>query len=163
MKISNLWPRAASAKPAPKTPAAAISITVTKRVPDAAVISAPKGPRDMPGSIDDCEALEEELCRDAIRLECQIGVAEGLAKSEKRYADPTWYHRAKAALKHINRDRQRLAVHMKQLRIEARRTDPNWQSRDQILIRALRAELPQGRFDEIVEEVEMNIEAGIRP
>lgn len=161
MKLSELWPRAASAKPAPQSCSPAITVTVTKRAPEAAATPTPKGPRDMPDSIAECEALEEELSRDAIRLECQIGVAEGLAKSEKRYADPTWYHRAKAALKHINRDRQRLAVHTKQLRIEARRTDPHWQGRDQILIRALRAELPQGRFDEIVEEVEMNIQAGI--
>lgn len=50
---------------------------------------------------------------------------------------------------------------MKQLRIEARRTDPHWQGRDQALIRALRNELPQGRFEQIVEEIEMNIEAGV--
>lgn len=119
------------------------------------------GPCEMPNTLADCEALEERLCRDSIRLECQLGIVKGKSQADGKYADPHWYHKASAALKHIKRDRQRLAVHMKQLRVEARRTDPYWQSRDQVLIRVLREELPQGRFDQIVEEVEMNIEAGI--
>ncbi|WP_110946382.1 hypothetical protein [Pseudomonas bohemica] len=159
MKLSDLWPRSTSTTVMPKRDAG-MTVTVTKRA-GAAEKRPVNGPRELPPTLPECELLEEELCRDAIRLECQIGVAEGLAKSDGHYADPTWYHRAKAALKHIQRDRQRLMVHMKQLRIQARRNDPHWQSRDQMLIRALRQELPSGRFDQIVEEVEMNIEAGI--
>lgn len=119
------------------------------------------GPRELPATLPECELLDEELSRDAIRLECQLGIVKGKSQADGEYADPHWYHKANAALKHLRRDRQRLVAHMKQLRIEARRTDPHWQNRDQVLIRALRAELPQGRFDQIVEEVEMNIEAGI--
>lgn len=119
------------------------------------------GPRAMPATLAECDILEEELSRDSIRLECQLGVVKGKSQAGGEYADPTWYHRACAALKHIKCDRQRLAVHAKQLRIEARRTDPYWQSRDQVLIRALRKELPPGRFEQIVEDIEMNIEAGI--
>ncbi|MBP5054337.1 hypothetical protein [Pseudomonas chlororaphis] len=119
------------------------------------------GPRELPDTLEACEALEEELSRNSIQLECQLGIVKGKSQADGEYADPSWYHRANAALKHIRRDRQRLLVHMKQLRIGARRTDPHWQSRDQMLIRALRNELPEGRFDQIVEEVEMNIEAGV--
>lgn len=134
---------------------------VTKRV-DAVTPRQPKiGPCDMPETLTECDALEERLCRDCIRLECQLGIVKGRSQADGEYADPNWYHKASAALKHIKRDRQRLAVHMKQLRIEARRTDPHWQGRDQALIRALRNELPQGRFEQIVEEIEMNIEAGV--
>ena len=154
MNLSKLWPRAT---PAP----ASMTIAVTKRT-DVAVLRKPKiGPCDMPETLTECDALEERLCRDSIRLECQLGIVKGKSQADSEYADPHWYHKASAALKHIKRDRQRLAVHMKQLRIAARRTDPHWQGRDQALIRALRNEMPEGRFEQIVEEVEMNIEAGI--
>lgn len=154
MNLSKLWPRAT---PAP----ASMTIAVTKRT-DVAVRHQPKiGPCDMPETLTECDALEERLCRDSIRLECQLGIVKGKSQADGEYADPHWYHKASAALKHIKRDRQRLAVHMKQLRIAARRTDPHWQGRDQALIRALREELPEGRFEQIVEEIEMNIEAGI--
>lgn len=154
MNLSKLWPRA--------TPASAsMKIAVTTRT-DVAVRHQPKiGPCDMPATLAECDALEERLCRDSIRLECQLGIVKGKSQAGGEYADPHWYHKASAALKHIKRDRQRLAVHMKQLRIAARRTDPHWQGRDQALIRALREELPEGRFEQIVEEIEMNIEAGI--
>ena len=154
MNLSKLWPRVT---PAP----ASMTIAVTKRT-DVEVLRQPKiGPCDMPETLTECDALEERLCRDSIRLECQLGIVKGKSQADGEYADPHWYHKASAALKHIKRDRQRLAVHMKQLRIAARRTDPHWQGRDQALIRALREELPEGRFEQIVEEVEMNIEAGI--
>lgn len=141
--------------------AGGLVITVSKRS-DVAVRRQPQiGPCDMPATLAECDALEERLCRDSIRLECQLGIVKGKSQAEGEYADPHWYHKASAALKHIKRDRQRLAVHMKQLRIAARRTDPHWQGRDQALIRALRNEMPEGRFEQIVEEVEMNIEAGV--
>ena len=136
-------------------------VAVSKRT-DLVLDRKPKaGPCEMPDTLAECDALEERLCRDSIRLECQLGIVKGKSQPEGEYADPHWYHNASAALKHIKRDRQRLAVHMKQLRIAARRTDPHWQGRDQALIRALREELPEGRFEQIVEEIEMNIEAGI--
>lgn len=141
--------------------AGGLVVTVTKRSDVATRRQSKIGPCDMPATLTECDALEERLCRDSIRLECQLGIVKGKSQADGEYADPHWYHKASAALKHIKRDRQRLAVHMKQLRIVARRTDANWQGRDQALIRALREELPEGRFDQIVEEVEMNIEAGI--
>ena len=159
MKLSDLWPRSTPEASVP--PASDVSITVTKRVGAAERRPTLHGPRELPGTLPECEVLDDELCRDAIRLECELGIVKGKSQAGGEYADPVWYHRASAALKYIRRDRQRLLVHMKQLRIEARRTDPNWQGRDQMLIRALREELPSGRFDEIVEEVEMNIQAGV--
>ncbi|MFP3494143.1 hypothetical protein SB759_07925 [Pseudomonas sp. SIMBA_059] len=163
MKISAFAKIMRGAEPAPVSPGVDSQMVITvKRRPDVIVKrQAQPGPCEMPATLPECEALEERLCRDSIRLECQLGIVKGKSQADGEYADPRWYHKASAALKHLKRDRQRLAVHMKQLRIEARRTDPYWQSRDQVLIRALREELPQGRFDQIVEEVEMNIEAGI--
>ncbi|EKT4484049.1 hypothetical protein N5D79_13310 [Pseudomonas sp. GD03817] len=163
MKLSDLWPRAGAGKPA--TPV--VSVAVTKRAgagqPVAtgntpASICAPRGPAELPATLAECEVPEETLARDAIRLECQIGVAEGTAKAEKRYADPTWCHRAKAALKHINRDRQRLMQHMKALRIEARRSCPAWQARDKAILRELNARVSKEVFDECVRVVDEELE-----
>ncbi|AYO01531.1 hypothetical protein D8767_22375 [Pseudomonas sp. LTGT-11-2Z] len=183
MNLSNFWPRAGAGKPA--TPV--VSVSVTKRtdaekpttaggqesrtsaptstwkneqLPTTTVApsNAPRGPIELPASLAECEVLEEALARDAIRLECQIGVAEGTAKAEKRYADPTWHHRAKAALKHINRDRQRLTQHMKALRVEARRNCPAWQARDKAILRELNARVPKEVFDECVRVVDEELE-----
>lgn len=154
MNLSKLWPRT---KQAP----ASMTITVSTREVVRDKRPTLNGPRELPDDLPGCEQLDEELCRDAIRLECQIGIVRGKSQAEGEYADPNWYHKANAALKYLRHDRQRLLVHMKQLRIAARRTDPSWQCRDQALIRALRDELPQGRFEQIVEKIEMNIEAGI--
>jgi len=143
-------------------------VAVTKRagaeqavatVDDSASSNAPRGPVQLPATLAECEVLEETLARDAIRLECQIGVAEGTAKAEKRYADPAWFHRAKAALKYINRDRQRLMVHMKALRIEVRRNCPAWQARDKAILRELNARVPKEVFDECVRVVDEDLEA----
>lgn len=161
MKLSNLWPRAGVGKPA------VVSATFTKRAgaeqPVAtgntpAVSSGPRGPAELPATLAECEALEEVLCRDAIRLECQLGQVKGKAKAEGFYADPNWYHRAKAALKHINRDRQRLMQHMKVLRVEIRRNSPEWQGRDKAILRELNARVPKEVFDECVRVVDEDLE-----
>ncbi|WP_060479776.1 hypothetical protein [Pseudomonas monteilii] len=167
MKLSDLWP---GHKPPARTPAKpVVSVTVTKRAGAEQPIfagntppvpsSANRGPAELPATLAECEVLEETLARDAIRLECQIGVAEGVAKAEGRYADPTWYHRAKAALKHINRDRQRLMQHMKALRVEAKRNCPAWQARDKAILRELNARVPKEVFDECVRVVDEDLEA----
>lgn len=163
MKRSNLWP---GHKPPARTPAKPIvSVAVTKRAGAEKSITrgdepstGQRGPLELPATLADCEALEELLCRDAIRLECQIGQAKGRAVSEGKYANPDWYHRAKAALKHINRDRQRLMVHMKALRIEARRSCPVWQARDKAILRELNARVPKEVFDECVRVVDEDLE-----
>lgn len=154
MNLSKLWPRA-------KKASATMTITVSSRPVVKDKRPTLNGPRELPDNLPECEQLDEELLRDSIRLECQIGIVRGKSQAEGEYADPNWYHKANAALKYLRHDRQRLLVHMKQLRTAARRTDPHWQGRDQALIRALREELPEGRFEQIVEEIEMNIEAGI--
>lgn len=147
-----------TSKPAGSDKATTMVVTVSKRTDLAPPQHKPAGPCAMPATMVECEELDERLCRDAIRLECQLGIVKGKSHSEGEFADPTWYHKANAALKHLRRDRQRLVAHMKQLRIDARRADVHWSSRDQRLIRALRDELPPGRFDEIVEDVETEIE-----
>ncbi len=165
MKLFDLWP---GHKPPARTPGRpVVSVSVTRRAgaeqPVAAgnapaPSNAPRGPAELPATLAECEVLEETLARDAIRLECQIGVAEGVAKTEKRYADPVWFHRAKAALKHINRDRQRLMQHMKALRVEARRDCPAWQARDKAILRELNARVPKEVFDECVRVVDEELE-----
>ncbi len=165
MKLSNLWP---GHKPTVRTPARpVVSVAVTKRAgagqPVAtgntpASICAPRGPAELPATLAECEVLEEVLCRDAIRLECQIGQAKAKAVTEGQYADANWYHRAKAALKHINRDRQRLMQHMKSLRVEARRNCPAWQARDKAILRELNARVPKEVFDECVRVVDEELE-----
>lgn len=163
MKLSDLWPRAGAGKPA--TPV--LSVTVTKRAgAEQPIVSGntpepatgPRGPIELPVTLAQCEVLEETLCRDAIRLECLIGQAKGRAVTEGKYANPDWYHRAKAALKHINRDRQRLVQHMRALRIEARRNCPSWQARDKAILRELNARVPKEVFDECVRVVDEELE-----
>ncbi len=151
MKLSDLWP---GHKPPARTPSRpVVSVTVTKRVdPEQPTASGntpepaagPRGPIELPPTLAQCEVLEETLCRDAIRLECQIGQAKGRAVSEGKYANPDWYHRAKAALKHINRDRQRLVQHMKALRIEARLADQ--QVEDRLILDVVKEALPAEQF-----------------
>ncbi|PTV65597.1 hypothetical protein [Pseudomonas putida] len=163
MKLSDLWPRAGAGKPATSV----VSVAVTRRAgagqPVAtgntpASICAPRGPAELPATLAECEVLEEVLCRDAIRLECQIGQAKAKAVTEGQYADANWYHRAKAALKHINRDRQRLMQHMKSLRVQARRNCPAWQARDKAILRELNARVPKEVFDECVRVVDEELE-----
>ncbi|QIG20522.1 hypothetical protein [Pseudomonas monteilii] len=165
MKLSDLWP---GRKPPTRMPAKpVVSVTVTKRAGAEQPIAsgntpAPstglRGPMVLPTTLAECEVLEETLARDAIRLECQIGQAKGRAVAEGKYSNPDWYHRAKAALKHINRDRQRLMQHMKALRIEARRSCPSWQARDKAILRELNARVSKEVFDECVRVVDEELE-----
>lgn len=159
MKLSDLWP---GHKPHARTAAkSVVSVAVTKRAGVEQPIATgntpeppagPRGPTAMPATLAECEALEERLCRDAIRLECQIGIAEGAAKAERRYADPVWYHRAKAALKHINRDRQLLSRHMKALRVESRLRDQ--QAEGQLILDVIKEALPPEQFKGFVQIAE---------
>lgn len=162
MKLSDLWPRAGAGKSA--TPV--VSVKVTKRAGAEQPIASgntpepatgPRGSIELPATLALCEVLEETLCRDAIRLECQIGQAKGRAVSEGKYANPDWYHRAKAALKHINRDRQRLVQHMRALRVEARRNCPAWQARDKAILRELNTRVPKELFDECVRVADQEV------
>ncbi|MGO0112524.1 hypothetical protein [Pseudomonas putida] len=163
MNLSNFWSRAGAAKSA--TPVVSVSVArragaeqpiASGNTPEPATGS--RGPIELPATLAQCEMLEETLCRDAIRLECQIGQAKGRAVTEGKYANPDWYHRAKAALKHINRDRQRLMQHMKALRVEARRSCPAWQARDKAILRELNARVPKEVFDECVRVVDEDLE-----
>lgn len=159
MNLSNFWPRAGAGKPATSV----VSVAVNKRAgadnpTTQSATTDPRGPVELPATLAGCEALEEVLCRDAIRLECQIGQAKGRAVAEGKYANPDWYHRAKAALKHINRDRQRLMQHMRALRVEQRRNCPAWQARDKAILRELSARVPKEVFDECVQVVDEELE-----
>ncbi|KPM64041.1 hypothetical protein HB4184_10535 [Pseudomonas putida] len=184
MNLSNFWPRAGAGKPA--TPV--VSVSVTKRtdaekpttaggqesrtsaptstwkneqLPTTTVApsNAPRGPIELPASLAECEVLEEALARDAIRLECQIGVAEGTAKAEKRYADPTWYHRAKAALKHINHDRTRVLYRCGQLRKEAKQQAQ--QGLDRMILDVIKESMPADQFLGYVRIAEARVAAEV--
>lgn len=167
MKLSDLWP---GRKPPARNPAnPVVSVTVTKRAgaeQPVATGNTPKpaeppprlvGPRELPDTLEACEALHEQLVADAIRLELSLAQAVERAIQGTPY-DRAWYNRAKAALKHINRDRQRLTQHMKALRVEARRNCPAWQARDKAILRELNARVPKEVFDECVRVVDEELE-----
>jgi hypothetical protein len=88
--------------------------------------------------------VEEKLGRQVIRLEANILV------SEDDREDETWGYRARAALKHMNRDRQALMIHMKKLRIEERKKDPIWNTYEKLLVRFLTERVPREVIDECV-------------
>ncbi|MOA48785.1 hypothetical protein D3C78_1715770 [compost metagenome] len=49
-------------------------------------------------------------------------------------------------------------VHMRALRIEARRNCPAWQARDKAILRELNARVPKEVFDECVRVVDEDLE-----
>ena len=166
MKLSDLWP---GHKPPARTPARpSVSVTVTKRAgAEQPIVSsstlAPsithRAPTELPAALAECEALEEILCRDAIRLECQIGQAKGRAVAEGKYSNPDWYHRAKAALKHINRDRARLLYRCGQLRKEAKTHAQ--QHMDRVILDVIKESLPADQFMGFVRIAEARAAQGV--
>ncbi|WLP07057.1 hypothetical protein [Pseudomonas putida] len=148
MKLSDLWP---GRKPA--TPV--MSVTVTKRAgaeQPVATGNNPKpaeahprlvGPRELPDTLEACEALHEQLVSDAIRLELALSQAQEGAVQGRPY-DRSWYNRAKAALKHINHDRTRLLYRCGQLRKEAKQATQ--QSLDRMILDVIKESMPADQF-----------------
>lgn len=151
MKLSDLWPRAGAGKPA--TPV--VSVAVTKRagaVQPVATGNTPKsegvhqrlvGPRELPDTLEACEALHEQLVADSIRLELALAQAQEGAIQGRPY-DRSWYNRAKAALKHINHDRTRLLYRCGQLRKEAKAHAQ--QNMDRVILDVIKEALPADQF-----------------
>lgn len=148
MKLSDLWP---GGKPA--TPV--MSVTVTKRAgveQPVATGNTPKlaephprlvGPRELPDTLEACEALHEQLVGDAIRLELSLAQAVERAIQGTPY-DRGWYNRAKAALKHINHDRTRVLYRCGQLRKEAKQQAQ--QGLDRMILDVIKESMPADQF-----------------
>ncbi|RRV55487.1 hypothetical protein [Pseudomonas sp. p99-361] len=165
MKLSDLWPRAGAGKPA--TPV--LSVTVTKRAgaeQPVATGNAPKlaeahprlvGPRELPETLEACEALHEQLVSDAIRLELALSQAQEGAVQGRPY-DRSWYNRAKAALKHINHDRTRLLYRCGQMRKEAKAHTQ--QHMDRVILDVIKEAMPADQFLGFVRIAEARVAQG---
>ncbi|MBF8805402.1 hypothetical protein [Pseudomonas asiatica] len=153
MKLFDLWP---GHKPPARTPTRpVVSVTVTKRAgaeQSVATGNAPKpaeahprlvGPRELPETLEACEALHEQLVSDAIRLELALSQAQEGAIQGRPY-DRSWYNRAKAALKHINHDRTRLLYRCGQLRKEAKAHAQ--QHMDRVILDVIKEAMPADQF-----------------
>ena len=166
MKLSDLWPRAGAGKPA--TPF--VSVTVTKRAGAEQAVATgntPKtaephprlvGPRELPETLEACEALHEQLVSDAIRLELALSQAQEGAVQGRPY-DRSWYNRAKAALKHINHDRTRLLYRCGQLRKEAKAHTQ--QHMDRVILDVIKEAMPADQFLSFVRIAEARMAQGV--
>lgn len=172
MKLSDLWPRAGAGKPA--TPV--VSVTVNKRAgakqapsmlenEQLPATSAPTsahprlvGPRDLPDTLEACEALHEQLVTDSIRLELALSQAQEGAVQGRPY-DRSWYNRAKAALKHINHDRTRLLYRCGQMRKEAKAQAQ--QHMDRAILDVIKEAMPADQFLGFVRIAEARMAQGV--
>lgn len=106
------------------------------------------GPIQLPNTLEECEALRDQLDADATRIKLQIDKAKGNAAQHGKYSDSNWYSRATAALRYMNKDRQRLQEHMARLRSRAGvMASKNY---DQILIYTLREMVGESLFAKAV-------------
>lgn len=101
------------------------------------------GPRELPETLEACEALHEQLVADAIRLELSLAQAVERAIQGTPY-DRAWYNRAKAALKHLNHDRTRLLYRCGQLRKEAKAHAQ--QHMDRVILDVIKESMPADQF-----------------
>lgn len=166
MKLSDLWPRAGAGKSA--TPV--VSVSVSKRAGaghPVATGNTPKlaephprlvGPRELPDTLEACEALHEQLVADAIRLELSLAQAVERAIQGTPY-DRAWYNRAKAALKHLNHDRTRLLYRCGQLRKEAKAHAQ--QHMDRVILDVIKESMPADQFLGFVRIAEARMASGV--
>lgn len=168
MKLSDLWP---GRKLPARTPAKPVlSVTVTKRAGAEQPIASgntPKpaeahprlvGPRELPDTLEACEALHEQLVGDAIRLELSLAQAVERAIQGTPY-DRGWYNRAKAALKHINHDRTRVLYRCGQLRKEAKQQAQ--QGLDRMILDVIKESMPADQFLGYVRIAEARVAAEV--
>lgn len=95
-----------------------------------------KGPINLPNTMHECEQLMERLAAESTNLKLQLDHARAKVATTGEYAPSGWFNRASAALRYMNRDRQRLQEHMAKLR----RADKEnvAQAYDAVLIATLR-------------------------
>ncbi len=163
MKLSDLWPgHKAPARPPAKP---VVSVTVTRRAGAEQPVAAgntphPRlvGPRELPDTLEACEALHEQLVGDSIRLELALSQAQEGAVQGRPY-DRSWYNRAKAALKHINHDRTRLLYRCGQLRKEAKAHAQ--QHMDRVILDVIKEAMPADQFLGFVRIAEARAAQGV--
>lgn len=154
MKLSDLWPRAGAGKPA--TPV--VSVAVTKRAVAEDKRQPLTGPRELPDTLEACEALHEQLVTDAIRLE--LALAQALDGTTRGIPyDRGWFNRAKAALKHLNHDRTRVLYRCGQLRKESKLQSQ--QSLDRVILDVIKEALPADQFLGYVRIAEARMAQGV--
>ncbi|PJI71359.1 hypothetical protein [Pseudomonas asiatica] len=166
MKLSDLWPCAGAGNSA--TPV--VSVSVAKRAGVGQLVATgntPKpaeahprlvGPRELPDTLEACEALHEQLVGDAIRLELSLAQAVERAIQGTPY-DRAWYNRAKAALKHINHDRTRALYRCGQLRKEAKAHAQ--QHMDRVILDVIKESMPADQFLGFVRIAEARMASGV--
>lgn len=107
-------------------------------------------PLVMPETLAECEAVMERLSADCTAIRSQVDAARAGVKTDGRYADAGWFHRASTALRWMNRDRQRLQDHMAKLRRAEKQSLV--QQRDALLIAFLREHVTAEVFQACVDK-----------
>lgn len=107
-------------------------------------------PLVMPETLAECELVMERLSADCTAIRSQVDAARAGVKTDGRYADAGWFHRANTAMRWMNRDRQRLQEHMAKLRRSEKQSLV--QQRDALLIAFLRDHVSPEVFQSCVDK-----------
>ncbi len=107
-------------------------------------------PLVMPETLAECELVMERLSANCTAIRSQVDAARAGVKTDGRYADAGWFHRASTALRWMNRDRQRLQDHMAKLRRAEKQKLV--QQRDALLIAFLREHVSPEVFQACVDK-----------
>lgn len=102
------------------------------------------GPIALPETLAECEVLMDRIATNTTKLKLRLDTAKTQARTEGVFQESGWFHRATAALRHLNRDRQRLQEHAAKLRRE--QTSKTHLRRDQVLIAVMRERLGAEEF-----------------
>jgi hypothetical protein len=73
------------------------------------------GNADLPASRSACQAQLAEINDAIAAIRAQIAAADLDRQAQGRTIDPRWFHRAKTALRHKQREREYLIAHMGEL------------------------------------------------
>jgi septal ring factor EnvC (AmiA/AmiB activator) len=73
------------------------------------------GNADLPASRSACQAQLAEINDAIAAIRAQIAAADLDRQAQGRTIDPRWFHRAKTALRHKQREREHLIAHMADL------------------------------------------------
>lgn len=102
------------------------------------------GPIALPETLEECQALMDRIATETTSLKLRLDTVKAQARMEGIYQDSSWFNRATAALRHLNRDRQRLQEHAAKIRRE--QTSKAHLRRDQVLIAVMREKLGAEEF-----------------
>ncbi|WP_162962107.1 hypothetical protein [Pseudomonas aeruginosa] len=109
----------------------------------------------LPGKLLEAEQLKEKLDTEAFGITQTVALAKVRGAALGQYSDPNWFHRVQTKLKHLNRHRQVLQVHIARLRKNLRVQEADELNRE--LLNALRSRVPAELFQECVEAAKQAI------